>query len=75
MPRPTIPPFPLPTLGSLRLRRRLRRVRRSRLAWWLCAVAVGTARDMSEAGARKLFLASLLYQPVLLALMALDTVR
>jgi protoheme IX farnesyltransferase len=39
------------------------------------AVAVGTARDMSEAGARKLFLASLLYQPVLLALMALDTVR
>jgi protoheme IX farnesyltransferase len=39
------------------------------------AVAVGTARDMSEAGARKLFLASLLYHPVLLALMALDTVR
>ena len=39
------------------------------------AVALGTARDMSEAGARKLFLASLLYHPVLLALMALDTVR
>jgi protoheme IX farnesyltransferase len=39
------------------------------------AVAIGTARDMSEAAARKLFLASLLYHPVLLALMALDTVR
>jgi protoheme IX farnesyltransferase len=39
------------------------------------AVAVGTARDMSEAAARRLFLASLLYHPVLLALMALDTVR
>jgi heme O synthase-like polyprenyltransferase len=30
---------------------------------------------MSEVAARKLFLASLLYHPVLLALMALDTVR
>jgi protoheme IX farnesyltransferase len=39
------------------------------------AVAIGTARDMSETAARKLFLASLLYHPVLLALMALDTVR
>jgi protoheme IX farnesyltransferase len=38
-------------------------------------VAIGTARDMSEVAARKLFLASLLYHPVLLALMALDTVR
>jgi protoheme IX farnesyltransferase len=38
-------------------------------------VAVGTARAMSETAARKLFLASLLYHPVLLALMALDTVR
>ena len=41
----------------------------------LFAVAVRTAREMSEASARKLFLASLLYQPVLLALMALDIVR
>jgi protoheme IX farnesyltransferase len=41
----------------------------------LVAVAVGTAREMSEAAARKLFLASLLYHPVLLALMVFDTVR
>jgi len=41
----------------------------------LLAVAVVTARDMSEAGARKLFLASLVYHPVLLAFMLFDTVR
>lgn len=39
------------------------------------AVAVQTARNMSEVSARKLFLASLLYQPALLALMAFDTIR
>jgi protoheme IX farnesyltransferase len=39
------------------------------------AVAVATARDMSEASARKLFLASLVYHPVLLAFMLFDTVR
>lgn len=41
----------------------------------LVAVAVSTARDMSEAGARKLFLASLVYHPVLLAFMLFDAVR
>jgi len=41
----------------------------------LLAVAVTTARDMSEASARKLFLASLVYHPVLLAFMLFDTVR
>jgi protoheme IX farnesyltransferase len=39
------------------------------------AVAVATARDMSEAGARRLFLTSLVYHPVLLAFMLFDTVR
>ena len=39
------------------------------------AVAIGTARDMSEAAARKLFLASLVYHPVLLGFMLFDTVR
>jgi heme o synthase len=38
-------------------------------------VAVGTARDLTEASARTLFLGSLLYHPVLLGLMMLDTVR
>ena len=38
-------------------------------------VAIRTARDMSDARARALFLASLLYHPVLLGLMMLDTVR
>jgi protoheme IX farnesyltransferase len=41
----------------------------------LFGVAVATSRDMSEAAARKLFLASLVYHPVLLALMLFDTVR
>ena len=41
----------------------------------LVAVAVRTAREMSESAARKLFLASLLYHPVLLALMVFDTIR
>jgi protoheme IX farnesyltransferase len=41
----------------------------------LLAVAVATARDMSEESARKLFLASLVYHPVLLAFMFFDTVR
>lgn len=36
--------------------------------------AVATARDMSEAAARKLFLASLAYHPVLLGFMLFDTV-
>jgi protoheme IX farnesyltransferase len=38
-------------------------------------VAVRTARDMTDGAARRLFLASLLYHPVLLGLMLLDTVR
>jgi protoheme IX farnesyltransferase len=41
----------------------------------LFGVAVRTARDMSEAAARKLFLASLVYHPVLLGFMLFDTVR
>jgi protoheme IX farnesyltransferase len=39
----------------------------------LLVVAIATAREMSEASARRLFLASLLYHPVLLAVMLLDT--
>jgi len=39
------------------------------------AVAVSAARDMTDARARTLFLASLLYHPVLMGLMMLDTVR
>jgi protoheme IX farnesyltransferase len=38
-------------------------------------VAVGSARDLTEASARRLFLTSLLYHPVLLGLMMLDTVK
>jgi protoheme IX farnesyltransferase len=38
-------------------------------------VAVGSARHLTAASARRLFLASLLYHPVLLGLMMLDTVR
>jgi protoheme IX farnesyltransferase len=38
-------------------------------------VAVGTARDLTDASARRLFLTSLLYHPALLGLMMLDTVR
>jgi protoheme IX farnesyltransferase len=38
-------------------------------------VAIRTSRDMSEAAARKLFLASLLYHPVLLGFMLFDAVR
>ncbi|HET9947775.1 MAG TPA: heme o synthase [Longimicrobiales bacterium] len=38
-------------------------------------VAVAGARDLTEHAARRLFLASLLYHPVMLALMLLDTVR
>lgn len=41
----------------------------------LCAVAIRTARDMSEGAARKLFLASLVYHPVLLGFMLFDAVR
>jgi hypothetical protein len=41
VPRPALLPFPIPALGAPRLRRRLRRLRRSRLAWWLCAFAIG----------------------------------
>lgn len=40
----------------------------------LVLMAVRTARDMSEAAARKLFLASLVYHPVLLGFMFFDTV-
>jgi len=40
----------------------------------LVLMAVRTARDMSEAAARKLFLASLVYHPVLLGFMLFDTV-
>jgi protoheme IX farnesyltransferase len=40
----------------------------------LLAVAVATSRDMSEAAARRLFLASLAYHPVLLGFMLFDTV-
>jgi protoheme IX farnesyltransferase len=39
------------------------------------AVAVSAQRDMSDARARALFLASLVYHPVLLAFMLFDTVR
>lgn len=39
------------------------------------AVALATARRMSDEAARRLFLASLLYHPALLGLMLLDTVR
>jgi protoheme IX farnesyltransferase len=39
----------------------------------LVSVAFRTARDMSEAAARKLFLASLVYHPVLLGFMFFDT--
>lgn len=39
------------------------------------AVAVSTARELSEQTARRLFLTSLLYHPVLLGLMLFDTVR
>ncbi|MBM4183036.1 MAG: protoheme IX farnesyltransferase [Gemmatimonadetes bacterium] len=38
-------------------------------------VAVRTARDMSEGAARKLFLASLVYHPILLGFMFFDAVR
>jgi protoheme IX farnesyltransferase len=38
-------------------------------------VAVSAAGDLTDARARTLFLASLLYHPVLLGLMLLDTVR
>jgi protoheme IX farnesyltransferase len=38
-------------------------------------VAVLTARDLTDASARRLFLGSLLYHPILLGLMMLDTVR
>ena len=51
MPRPALLPFPIPRLGSPRLRRRLRRLRRSRLAWWLCAVAIGLTAATSFSAA------------------------
>lgn len=38
-------------------------------------VAVRTAGDLTDASARRLFLSSLLYHPVLLGLMMIDTVR
>jgi len=41
----------------------------------LLAVAIRTARDMSEVAARTLFLASLVYHPVLLGFMLFDAVR
>jgi heme o synthase len=39
------------------------------------AIAVGTARSLTHDSARRLFLASLVYHPVLLGLMLFDTVR
>jgi protoheme IX farnesyltransferase len=39
------------------------------------AASVATARDLTEASARRLFLTSLLYHPVLLGLMMMDTLR
>ncbi len=41
----------------------------------LFGVSLRTARDLSEASARKLFLASLVYHPVLLGFMLFDAVR
>ncbi len=41
----------------------------------LFVVALRTARDLSEVSARKLFLASLVYHPVLLGFMLFDAVR
>jgi protoheme IX farnesyltransferase len=38
-------------------------------------VAVSAARDMTDANARRVFFTSLLYHPVIMALMMLDTVR
>ena len=38
-------------------------------------VAVGAARDMTDAAAKRVFLTSLLYHPVLLGLMLFDTIR
>jgi protoheme IX farnesyltransferase len=38
-------------------------------------VAITTSRDMTDASARRLFLTSLLYHPLLLGLMVLDTLR
>jgi hypothetical protein len=51
VPRPTLLPSPVPSLGRSPLRRRLRRLRRSRLAWWLCAVAVGVTAATSFSAA------------------------
>jgi protoheme IX farnesyltransferase len=39
------------------------------------AVAAVAARRLTDAGARRLFFASLIYHPVLLGLMLFDTVR
>jgi protoheme IX farnesyltransferase len=39
------------------------------------AVGVDAARDLTDRAARKVFFGSLLYHPVLLGLMLLDTVR
>ena len=41
----------------------------------LLGVGVGAARDLTDRAARKVFFGSLLYHPVLLGLMLLDTVR
>jgi len=38
-------------------------------------VAIATSRDMTDSSARRLFLGSLLYHPLLLCLMLVDTVR
>jgi len=38
-------------------------------------IAAGTARDLTDESARRLFLASLVYHPVLLGLMVVDTAR
>ena len=37
--------------------------------------AIGAAREMTDEHARRVFLASLLYQPLLLGLMLFDTIR
>ncbi len=39
------------------------------------ATAVGAARDLTEQAARRVFLASLLYHPLLLGAMLFDTIR
>ena len=45
------------------------------LSGGLFLVAVRSAREMTDAGARRLFLASLLYHPLLMAVMMFNTIR